>query len=103
LGESYRAKRDVFYTSLLEAGFRCERPEGAYYILADFSDLSDLPDEEFSLWLASEVGVAPVPGSSFFHRPEDGRHLVRFAFCKTEDLLVEAGRRLATIQTRGAQ
>jgi aminotransferase len=101
LGDSYRAKRDVFYAALVEAGFRCERPEGAYYILADFSDLSDLSDEEFSLWLASEVGVAPVPGSSFFHHPEDGRHLVRFAFCKTEELLAEAGRRLATVRTRG--
>lgn len=98
LSADYRARRDVLYEALQTAGFRCRRPEGAYYILADFSDLSDAPDTEFARWLTAEVGVAPVPGSSFFHRPEDGRHLVRFAFCKTEPLLREAGRRLAAVR-----
>ncbi len=98
LAEGYRARRDLLYEALVEAGFRCLRPEGAYYILADFSDLSDLPDDEFAAWLTSEVGVAPVPGSSFFADPADGRHLVRFAFCKTEELLEEAGRRLTGVR-----
>jgi aminotransferase len=94
LAEEYRRRRDVMYQALLAAGFRCTPPQGAYYILADFSALSDLPDDEFARWLAREIGVAPVPGSSFFSRPELGRKLVRFAFCKTEDQLREAGRRL---------
>jgi aminotransferase len=94
LANEYRARRDIMYAALVRAGFRCTSPQGAYYILADFSALSDLPDDEFAVWLAREVGVAPVPGSSFFSRPEMGRKLVRFAFCKTEDQLREAGNRL---------
>jgi len=80
------------------AGFRCSPPEGAYYILADFSALSPLPDAEFAVWLSREVGVTPVPGSSFFHDPAAGRSLVRFVFCKTDDILAEAARRLAAIR-----
>ena len=100
LADVYGAKRDLFYPALVEAGFDCREPEGAYYVLADFSDLSDLPDDEFAFWLTRTVGVAPVPGSSFFHNPEDGRKLVRFAFCKTEALLEQAAERLVTIRTR---
>jgi aminotransferase len=94
LAGEYRARRDLLHGALVRAGFRCRPPEGAYYILADFSALSDLPDDEFASWLAKERGVAPVPGSSFFHSPDAGRHIVRFAFCKTEELLREAGERL---------
>src|SRR5256885_11163119 len=90
-------RRDLLYEALLAAGFRCTPPEGAYYILADFSRLSDRPDDEFARWLTCEAGVAPVPGSSFFSRPELGRNLVRFAFCKTEDQLREAGQRLRAV------
>ena len=100
LGALYQAKRDLFHPALLEAGFRCEKPSGAYYILCDFSDLSDRPDDEFSEWLTRDIGVAPVPGSSFFRDPVDGRHLVRFAFCKTEDLLEEAAERLQRVRAR---
>src|SRR5256885_2197272 len=87
--------------ALLAGGFRCPPPGGAYYILAVFSRLSDRPDDEFARWLTCEAGVAPVPGSSFFSRPELGRNLVRFAFCKTEDQLREAGERLRVV--RGAR
>jgi aminotransferase len=100
LSDVYARKRDIFYPALVEAGFRCRRPEGAYYILADFSDLSDLDDTAFALWLTKEVGVTPVPGSSFFRDPADGRHLVRFAFCKTEDLLEQAAARLGRVRER---
>ena len=96
LAREYRARRDVLYDGLISAGFRCEPPEGAYYILADFSALSELPDDQFARWLAAEVGVASVPGSSFFSRPEMGRALVRFAFCKSLDILHAAAERLAT-------
>jgi len=93
----YRSRRDVLISGLQRAGFRCDPPEGSYYVLADFSDLSDLSDDEFAVWLTAEHGVASVPGSSFFLDPADGRRLVRFAFCKTEELLSEAVDRLAEL------
>ncbi len=98
LAAAYRARRAILYDALTAGGFRCVPPEGAYYILADFSDLSDLPDTEFAVWLSREVGVTPVPGSSFFHDPAAGRSLVRFVFCKTDDVLLEAARRLAGLR-----
>ena len=97
LAADYRRRRDVLCSALTAAGFVCTPPQGAYYVMADFSALSSLPDDEFAAWLAVKQGVAAVPGSSFYSRPELGRRLVRFAFCKTDDLLVEAGRRLAAI------
>lgn len=100
LASDYRLRRDVLYGRLLEAGFQAARPEGAYYILADFSEISDLPDDEFSYWLTREIGVAPVPGSSFYSDPAAGRRLVRFAFCKTTDVLEEAAERLASLRER---
>jgi aminotransferase len=98
LARDYRARRDLLCRALVDAGFRCTPPQGAYYVLTDCSAISHLPDDEFSVWLTKEIGVAPVPGSSFFSRPEAGRHLVRFAFCKTEELLREAARRLAQLK-----
>jgi aspartate/methionine/tyrosine aminotransferase len=103
LARDYRARRDVMHAALLGAGFRCEPPQGAYYILADFSALSELPDDEFARRLTCEVRVAPVPGSSFFSRAELGRTLVRFAFCKTEDQLREAGMRLQALTSHAPQ
>jgi aminotransferase len=94
----YRARRDIIVKALEEAGFRFSVPEGAYYVLADFSDLSSLPDDEFARWLTCEIGVAPVPGSSFYHDPSLGRHLVRFAFCKKLETLERAGERLANVK-----
>lgn len=96
----YLRRRDILVDGLQAAGFGCDRPEGSYYVLADFSSLSDLPDDEFAVWLTQEHGVASVPGSSFFLDPEDGRRLVRFAFCKTEELLREAAGRLAGVASR---
>jgi aspartate/methionine/tyrosine aminotransferase len=90
----YRERRDLMVEGLLGAGFRCQVPEGAYYILADFSGLSDEADDAFARRLARDAGVAPVPGGSFFHRPGSGRHLVRFAFCKELRTLEDAARRL---------
>jgi aminotransferase len=96
----YHARREVLMTALIGAGFRCTPPAGAYYILADFSGLSDLDDTAFSAWLTTEIGVTPVPGSSFFSKPEDGRTLVRFAFCKTEQLLRQAAERLSALSRK---
>jgi len=99
LAELYQAKRDAFYPALLEAGFTCEAPAGSYFILADFSGLSDLADDEFSMWLTREVGVTPVPGSSFYSDSGGGRHLVRWAFCKTDDVMEQAVERLLSIRS----
>lgn len=96
----YRARREILFGALVDAGFRCVSPEGAYYIMADFSALSSDDDTTFSRWMAREVGVTPVPGSSFFSDPALGRSLVRFAFCKTEGLLQTAAERLRTLGDR---
>jgi len=95
LAADYRRRREVLWNGLNRAGFKSIRPEGAYYILCDFSALSDLSDTEFARQLVVEKGVASVPGSSFFSRPELGRHLVRFAFCKTDSVLEAAARKLS--------
>ncbi|MCY3611645.1 MAG: aminotransferase class I/II-fold pyridoxal phosphate-dependent enzyme [Gemmatimonadetes bacterium] len=94
IARDYLRRRDVLYAGLRESGFACRPPEGAYYIMADFSELSALDDTAFSTWLARECGVAPVPGSSFYNRPEDGCRLVRFAFCKRVETLERAVARL---------
>ncbi|MEX2155528.1 MAG: aminotransferase class I/II-fold pyridoxal phosphate-dependent enzyme [Gemmatimonadales bacterium] len=98
LARDYRKRRDILCDGLIRAGFKCRPPQGAYYVMADFSGLSGLPDDEFAKWLTAEHGVAPVPGSSFYSRPELGRKFVRFAFCKTEDLLREAVARLHRVR-----
>ncbi|HYL22035.1 MAG TPA: aminotransferase class I/II-fold pyridoxal phosphate-dependent enzyme [Gemmatimonadales bacterium] len=98
LVRDYRARRDVLHHALVDAGFCCTPPQGAYYILADFAGISELPDDEFATWLTKEIGVAPVPGSSFYSRADLGCRLVRFAFCKTEDVLRDAARRLAGLR-----
>ena len=98
LARDYRRRRDILCGGLVKAGFKCRPPQGAYYVMADFSDLSDLPDDEFARWLTAEHGVATVPGSSFYSRPELGRRYVRFAFCKTEDMLQQAVERLQRVR-----
>jgi aspartate/methionine/tyrosine aminotransferase len=105
LAEGYKARRDLLYSALIDAGFSCTPPEGAYYILSDFSRLvlpgagAPMSDTEFAVWLSREVGVTPVPGSSFFRDGGGGRGLVRFVFCKTDDILLEAARRLRTLSS----
>ena len=98
LARDYRRRRDILCAGLLKAGFRCQVPEGAYYVMADFSGTSDLPDDEFAKWLTAEHGVAPVPGSSFYSKAELGRTQVRFAFCKTEEMLEQAVERLQRLR-----
>ncbi len=97
LVREYRERRTVLYEGLCRVGFRCSPPGGAYYVLADTSGLTDQSDTAFSEWLTREIGVAPVPGSSFYSRPASGRTLVRFAFCKTMDVLQEAVKRLQAV------
>jgi len=94
----YCGRRNLLHETLIASGFRAELPEGAYYILADYSAVSDLPDAEFARWLTTGIGVTPVPGSSFFSTPDPARRLVRFAFCKREETLRQAAERLRKLQ-----
>ena len=95
---SYTRKRDVFLGALDEAGLAYTTPQGAYYVLVDVSEFTKADDVGFCEWLAREVGVAAVPGSSFFREPV--RHLIRFHFAKREETLAEAGERLKTLRDR---
>jgi len=97
----YRERGEVLVSALQDAGFACRHPEGAYYVLADFSALSDEDSMTFSRRLTAEGGVAPVPGASFFSRPEKGHSLARFVFCKRIETLREAGDRLRHFAARG--
>jgi aminotransferase len=92
----YQAKRDLFLSLLDAAGLTYTRPNGAYYVLVDVSEFDASDDTRFCEWLAEHVGVAAVPGSSFFREPI--HHLIRFHFAKKDETLVEAGRRLATLR-----
>jgi aspartate/methionine/tyrosine aminotransferase len=94
VAHQYRERRDTMLRILDETGFVSHPTRGAYYIMADISHLGLGDDVHVAMHMAKEVGVAVVPGSSFFSRPELGKHLVRFAFCKRLETLEEAGARL---------
>lgn len=94
LVRDYRERREILVQALQAAGFRCSAPEGAYYVMADYSELGDIPDHAFARTLARDAGVAAVPGSSFFRDEASDRRILRFAFCKRAETLREAGERL---------
>jgi len=98
LAADYRARRDRLVPQLEAAGFLCYPPDGAYYVMTDIGRFGFAHDVEFAEYLVREIGVAVVPGSSFYHDPADGRRQVRFTFCKTDETLDEAGRRLARLK-----
>ena len=100
LRNDYAERRDFLVGALRDSGFRVWEPSGAYYIMAEISGLTDLDDVRFVDWMIRDIGVAAVPGSSFYHRPERGRQLVRFAFCKSMDLLKEAAHRLGRLRSK---
>jgi aminotransferase len=91
LAEEYDRKRRILFKGLQNAGFRCEIPEGAYYIFTDISE-SGMEDTEFARFLIEKNGVAAVPGSSFYHT--GGQTKLRFTFSKKDETLREACRRL---------
>jgi aminotransferase len=93
----YQAKRDLLLDLLRRAGFQCLTPYGAYYIMAGIALLTSMDDTAFSEMLVRDVGVASVPGGSFFHDPSRGRGYVRFAYPKREETLAEVGRRLSRL------
>lgn len=100
LAEGYRVRRDHLIPALTSAGFKCFRPRGAYYVMTDISAFGFSDDVAFSKYLVQEIGVAPVPGSSFYANPRDGAQQVRFAFCKKLETLDEAARRLSHLRRK---
>jgi aspartate/methionine/tyrosine aminotransferase len=100
LQSEYRARRDLLLPVLENAGFKTFRPDGAYYIMTDISEFGFGDDVEFTKHLIREVGVACVPGSSFYSVPERGRQQVRFCFCKKDETLQLAAERLEKLQAR---
>jgi aminotransferase len=98
LADDYRARRDRIVPAIEAAGFRVHRPAGAYYVMTDIRDLTDEDDVTFARRLIHDPGIAGVPGSSFFSRPELGRQKLRFAFPKRHDTLDAAAGRLARIR-----
>ena len=99
--DEWWAKMDRKKRNQAVFGAMCRFPEGAYYVLADFSELSAEDSMTFGLRLTREAGVAPVPGGSFFSVPERGHSLARFVFCKRLETLHEAGDRLRSFAERG--
>jgi aminotransferase len=101
LSLDYRTRRDALLPVLADAGFKFSTPEGAYYVLTDFSGLSDKDDTTFAKWMAAEIGVAGVPGSSFYSTGSGrGKNMIRFAFCKKQETLDQAAERLARLTAR---
>jgi aminotransferase len=92
----YSRKRELFLNFLKDAGLTYTIPEGAYYVLVDISQFNYKSDFAFCEWLIKEIGVAAVPGSSFFI--EDIQNYIRFHFAKKEDTLIEAGKRLLKLK-----
>jgi aminotransferase len=99
LAESYRAKRDRMLKILEEAGFECFRPRGAYYIMTDITSFEAADDVSFARDLVQKIGIAVVPGSSFYNDAADGARQVRFTFCKKEETLSAAAERLARLRS----
>jgi len=93
LGKLYQEKRNFFLKGLNEAGLKYTTPQGAYYVMVDISEFGCPSDALFCEWLARIVGVAAVPGSSFFY--EDVQHLIRFHFAKKQETLEAALQRLS--------
>jgi aminotransferase len=93
----YRERRDTLLPALEAAGFQAWRPAGAYYVMTDIAGLTDEDDVTFARRLIADPGVATVPGSSFYSRPELGRTQLRFAFPKQLGTLRAASERLARL------
>ena len=99
LAEEYLERRDLMLGILEGAGFKTYKPYGAYYIMTDCSSLGYDDDVTAARALTEKVGVASVPGSSFYAEPELGRTKLRFSFCKKLETLRAAGERLARLHT----
>jgi aminotransferase len=97
LQREYQRKRDFIVPALQQTGFGCDYPDGAYYVMCDISKFGFANDTDFTKHLIREIGVAAVPGSSFYHDPADGSEMVRFCFCKKDETLEAAAHRLTKL------
>ncbi len=100
LADGYRARRDRLIPALEQAGFQCFLPRGAYYVMTDISAFNFPDDVSFTKYLVREIGLAAVPGSSFYHHTRDGAQQVRFAFCKKMETLDAAAGKLEHLRER---
>jgi aminotransferase len=98
LREDYRRRRGILLGYLRDAGFDFHTPDGAYYVVTDIARLGGSDDVEFVRNLVTRVGVAGVPGSSFYAPKELGRTKVRFMWAKRDETLHEAGKRLLRVR-----
>jgi aminotransferase len=98
LAESYGVKRDRMLGILEGSGFECFRPGGAYYIMTDISRFGFPDDVSFARDLVQRIGIAVVPGSSFYEESPGGSQQVRFTFCKKEETLAAAAERLSRLR-----
>jgi aspartate/methionine/tyrosine aminotransferase len=103
LAAGYRGRRDTLLAALAGTGLRPYVPDGAYYVMTDIGSVTRDDDVTFARALVQDPGIAAVPGSSFYSRPELGRSKIRFAFPKRPETLSEAARRLTMLptETRG--
>ena len=99
LRDLYARKRDLFCGYLDQVGLTYTRPQGAYYVMIDISPFGWDEDMAFCEWMVREIGIAAVPGSSFFKEPEN--RYIRFHFAKSEEVLEEAGQRLLRLRQVG--
>jgi aminotransferase len=99
MAAEYQRLRDRLVVALEACGFVCYQPRGAYYLMTDASGFGFANDVEFSRFLVREIGVATIPGSSFYADPRDGSALVRFCFSKREATIREAESRLTRLQS----
>lgn len=98
LRELYARKKQVFLEGLRATGLPFTEPQGAYYVMVDISSLGFADDVAASEWLVKEIGVAGVPGSSFFREPV--KHLIRFHYAKKEETLLAACEKLGNLRSR---
>jgi aminotransferase len=103
LALEYTRRRDLIVDQLQAAGFRCFNPNGAYYVMTDISGFGFESDYHFVRHLIDDIGVAAVPGSSFFDDPVKGSQMVRFCFCKKYETLMEAGIRMLNVRLHPAR
>jgi len=98
MAENYIERRDYMLEQLESVGFKYFKPKGAYYVMTDISSFGFEDDVKFAHYLVKEIGVATVPGSSFYNNPEDGKDRLRFSFCKKMETLKLAGERLRKLK-----
>jgi aminotransferase len=99
LSAEYEGRRAAAIEMLENAGFRCYRPQGAYYVMTDISAFGSWDDVSFARYLVETIGVAGVPGSSFYLNSQDGSSQIRFCFCKKYETLTSAGQKLAALKS----